>query len=145
MGVFARAWVSYLAPGLSLLVPLSTNPLLLGSFSPTLLLKTKHTEMNRGGKTHVFDSEHVPLVLGRVHDLPLKFTPSKWKLDFMTAKISQFFLWVQWAPLLPSSCTQSGHRSGTAARSGLCFGVSSGCPVTVRHTEHFTMLFTPQS
>lgn len=45
---------SYLTPGLSLLVPLGTNPLLLGSFSPTLLLETKHTETIGGVKNAHF-------------------------------------------------------------------------------------------
>lgn len=55
------------------------------------------------------------------------------------AKISQFVLWARWALLPPSSGTQSEHRSGTAAQSGLCFGVSSGCPVTMRHRAVFML------
>lgn len=51
------------------------------------------------------------------------------------AKISQFVLWAQWALLPLSSGTQSERRWGTAAQSGLCFGVSSGCPVTMGHRD----------
>lgn len=43
-------------------------------------------------------------------------------------KNSQSCLWERSAPPPPSSCTQSEHRSGPAARSDPCSDVSSGCP-----------------
>lgn len=81
-------------------------------------------------------------VLARVQDLKVNqvkpsWKQTEWKLECAIAKNSQFFLWVQWAPLPPSSCTQSEHQWGTATQSGLCFGVSSGCPVTIRHRDIF--------
>ena len=55
-------------------------------------------------------------------------------------EVLQFFLWERWAPPPPSSCTQSERRSATAAHKGLCFDVSSGCPVRGREETDFTDL-----
>lgn len=48
---------------------------------------------------------------------------------FMSVEISQYGLSEQWVPPPPSSCTQSEHRSGTAAQPGPYSDASSGCPV----------------
>lgn len=56
--------------------------------------------------------------------------------------ISQFSPWELWVPLLPSSCTQSEHRSVTAALQDLCFDVSFGYPVRQeRHEAAFINMY----
>ena len=125
---------AYLPPGLPLFILFSANPLLLGSLSATLLLEDQNT------KRQCFFFFFFFTMCRQEADALVTWFVSTYLGLGAFDEVLQFFLWERWAPPPPSSCTQSERRSATAAHKGLCFDVSSGCPVRGREETDFTDL-----